>query len=503
VQSSTIPKPNTLGQLKASGYQPREIKDEIRDNLVRKIRAGQTIFPGIIGFDQTVIPQIQNALLARHDFILLGLRGQAKTRIIRTLASLLDEAIPAVKGCPVHSDPLQPISAYARRVIREQGEDTEISWLTPEERFNEKLATPDVSVADLIGDLDPIKAMSQSLSFADEEAMHFGIIPRTNRGIFAINELPDLQPRIQVSLLNIMEEKDIQIRGFPVRIPLDLLMVFTANPEDYTNRGNIITPLKDRIDAQILTHYPESIEESISITRQEAWSGRTNGKLLIPDYVEQIVAQIAVEARKSEYVDPGSGVSARMNIALFETLQSAVERRQLLTDEERGIVRMCDFYLALPAISGKIELVFKGEQEGLTSVSQYIVGKGIKEVFNTLYSPGYRPGSDRKINPEPFKDIISWFESGNSLDLEETMPAKQWLNALRQVAGLEALAREKLSPGDDLQLAAAMEFILEGLSLHYFISKKKGKLGARFVDSLQDMMQSEPQGGGEEDYRLI
>jgi len=496
MEERALSRPATIGELKASGYRPKSVKQEIRDNLIAKLRAGEEIFPGIIGYEQTVIPQVENALLACHDFILLGLRGQAKTRLIRSLVSLLDEAIPAIKGCPLHSEPDRPLSAHARRMVREKGDEAELEWLTPEQRFSEKLATPDVSVADLIGDLDPIKAMSHSLDLSDEEAMHYGIIPRTNRGIFAINELPDLQPRIQVSLLNIMEEKDIQIRGFPVRIPLDLLIVFTANPEDYTNRGNIITPLKDRIDAQILTHYPRTIDESIAITRQEAWTERANGRLQSPEYVERIIAQIAVEARKSEYVDPGSGVSARLNIALMETLHSAMERRMILTGEKSVVARPCDLYAAVPAVSGKIELVFKGEQEGLATVANYLVGRGIKEVFNVLCTPHYRPGSDRKISPEPFREIVGWFEAGNSLELSETLPAAEHLKRLRKVPGLEAKAKETLKPGDDAHLGAAMEFILEGLSLHYLLSKKALREGVRYVDSLEDMMKPESTGEG-------
>jgi magnesium chelatase subunit I len=487
-------RPATVAELKKSGYRLRSVKDEIRENLVRRLKNHETVFPGIIGYDQTVIPQVQNALLARHDFILLGLRGQAKTRLIRQMTALLDEYVPVIKGCPIHSDPLLPLSAQARKVLSDKGDQAGIEWLSRDQRFNEKLATPDVSVADLIGDIDPIKAMSQSLSFADEEAIHYGIIPRTHRGIFAMNELPDLQPRIQVSLLNIMEEKDIQIRGFPIRIPLDIVMVFTANPEDYTNRGNIITPLKDRIDAQVLTHYPASIEESISITRQESWKERAGQRLRVPDYVETMVAQIAVEARHSEYVDQGSGISARMGISLIETLHSAIERRLLLTGEDAGAARPCDLYACVPAVSGKIELVFKGEQEGLSTVSNYLVGKGIKEVFNIICCPGYRPGSDRKISPDPFGKIISWFESGNHLELSGNSPHQEHLAALRKVPGLESMARDRFSPDDDMELSSAMEFILEGLSLHFLISKKTGPEGTRYIDSLQDLMQSESPG---------
>lgn len=484
-------KPKTIAELKRTEYKPRSVKEEIRENLIRMLSAGQSVFPGIIGYEQSVIPEIENALLACHNFILLGLRGQAKTRLIRSLMGLLDQSLPAIWGCPLHSDPLNPQSAHARRQVAEKGDEAEIEWLSREQRFNEKLATPDVSVADLIGDLDPIKAMSQSLSFSDEEAIHYGIVPRTNRGIFAINELPDLQPRIQVSLLNIMEEKDVQIRGFPVRIPLDILMVFTANPEDYTNRGNIITPLKDRIDAQILTHYPKTIEDAISITRQESWSARMDGRMTIPPYVETIVAQVAQEARGSEYVDQSSGVSARMNISFFETLQSAIERRLLRTGDKKEVCRMCDLYACIPAISGKVELVYKGEQEGLASVSHYLVGRGIREVFNQLCVKGYRAGSDRKLNPQPFSEIVSWFESGNSLPLSENLPHREYLRTLQTVPGLEKMAVTTLRPTDDLSKAAAMEFVLEGLSLHHLISKKTDKQGIRYIDSLAEMLSAE------------
>ena len=489
-------RPKTLGKLKASGYRSRSVKREIRENLIKRMKSREEVFSGIIGFERTVIPQIEHALLACHDFILLGLRGQAKTRLIRSLGMLLDDAIPVIKGCPIHSDPLRPLSAEAKKILQEHGDDTEIDWLPADQRFNEKLATPDVSVADLIGDLDPIKAMSQSLSFADEEAMHYGIIPRSNRGIFAINELPDLQPRIQVGLLNILEEKDVQIRGFPIRIPLDLLMVFTANPEDYTNRGNIITPLKDRIDAQILTHYPNTLDDAIAITRQESWVSRRDGPMVIPDYMEKIIAQIGFEARKSEYVDQNSGVSARMSISLYETLYSAIERRMIRTGERIGVARICDLYAGVPAVSGKIELVFKGEQEGLANVANYVIGKGIKEVFNLNCISHYKLGSDRKINPEPFREIIGWFENGNSLDLSSDLPRAEYLSLLRRVPGLEKKAREKLSPGNERELGPAMEFVLEGLQLHYLISKKVDQKGIRFVDSLEDMMKTETTGDG-------
>ena len=322
------PQISTLGDLKASGYRPRSVKDEIRANLIARLQSGDDVFPGILGFDRTVIPQVQNALLGRHDFILLGLRGQAKSRIVRMLPSLLDEWVPEVEGSEIHDDPLDPVSKYARDLIHDQGDLTPVSWLHRSARYGEKLATPDTSIADLIGDIDPIKAATRKLTYADEEVIHFGIIPRTHRGIFAINELPDLQPRIQVGLLNIMEEQDIQIRGFNVRIPIDVLMVYTANPEDYTNRGSIITPLKDRIDSQILTHYPRELGIGVEITRQEAWAERDGAVTVhVPHVFRQVVEQVAFEARASEYVDQKSGVSARLTRAALEDLVSAAERR--------------------------------------------------------------------------------------------------------------------------------------------------------------------------------
>src|SRR5687768_7407782 len=327
-------KPRTLGELRVSGWRPRTVKAEMRANLIARIQSGEPLFPGIVGYDKTVIPQLENAILSQHDFILLGLRGQAKTRILRQLKSFLDEWMPEIEGSEVHDDPFHPISAFARRTVAEKGDATPIAWVHRDERYKEKLATPDVSIADLIGDIDPIKAATRKLSFADEEVIHYGLIPRTNRGIFAINELPDLQPRIQVGLLNILEEKDVQVRGFPVRLPLDMLLVFSANPEDYTNRGNIITPLRDRIASQIMTHYPLTVDDGISITAQEAWTDREAGVTVeIPRLMREMIEEVAIQARKSEYVDQSSGVSARMTISLLENVVSNAERRGLRTGE--------------------------------------------------------------------------------------------------------------------------------------------------------------------------
>jgi magnesium chelatase subunit I len=479
---------NCLGELRDSGYLHRPVKQEIRENLLDLLHREEQVFPGIIGFDRTVIPQIQRALLARHDFILLGLRGQAKTRLIRSLTTLLDPWIPVVDQVEVPDDPLSPVFGVTKRLIQTKGADTPIRWIPREDRFQEKLATPDVSVADLIGDIDPVKVMSRRLELSDEAAIHYGIIPRTNRGIFAINELPDLQPRIQVGLLNILEENDIQIRGFPVRIPLDLLMVFTANPEDYTNRGSIITPLKDRIDAQILTHYPSSVEDAMAITRQEAWVPSENGsEVVIPDYMRQIADQAAFEARESEYVDQNSGVSQRLSISFFETLHSAVEHRLAVQGVHREIARMCDLFHCIPAMTGKMELVFKGEQEGVVNVAHRLIGQAIGKVFDKVFLPPSKKPR-HKINPEPFRDIIGWFENGNQLDLSDHLPFQEYYGRLRQVSGLERLVRKQLSPVDDHHLAAGMEFALEGLVQHFLISKKYDAETVRYVDTVSEMM---------------
>ena len=377
-------RPTTFGTLKESGYHPRPVKDELRANLIARLRSGAPLFPGIVGYEHTVEPQIVNALLSRHDFILLGLRGQAKTRLLRALAGFLDEWVPAIEGCPLNSDPLLPLTHHARTLLETRGDDAPIVWLHRDLRYQEKLATPDVTIADLIGDIDPIKAATLRLDYSDERVIHYGIIPRTNRGIFAINELPDLQPRIQVGLLNILEEKDFQIRGFPVRMPLDVLMVFSANPEDYTNRGNIITPLRDRINSQIITHYPLRREHGLAITSQESWVERGSGvEVAIPPFMRELVEEVAIQARKSEYVDQNSGVSARLPIALIENLVSNAERRALVTGETKVTTRVCDLQQAVSAVSGKVELVLEGEQEGALNVARALLGRGIKGLFRS------------------------------------------------------------------------------------------------------------------------
>ncbi len=385
-------KPHTTGELRAAGYTTIPVREEVRKNLIRKIKNRETLFPGLIGYDKTVIPSLIHALLATHNFILLGLRGQAKSRILRSLSDLLDETIPIIRGCPVNDNPYAPLCKACKRLVEEMGEDTPVEWLHRSDRYNEKLATPDVSIADLIGDVDPIKAANKRISLSDEEAIHFGIIPRSNRGIFAINELPDLQPRIQVGLLNLLEEGDIQVRGYPLRLKLDILIAFSANPEDYTNRGNIITPLKDRIDSQILTHYPRSVSDAMTITEQEARTARdSSARLVMPPYFREMVEEIGFQARQSEFVYQNSGVSARLSISAMENLTSAMEKRALLTGEGVIYPRICDIQATIPAITGKIELVYEGEQEGSTSVARRLIGGAVKKTFEKFFPPATTP----------------------------------------------------------------------------------------------------------------
>jgi magnesium chelatase subunit I len=477
------PSISTLGALRASGYRPRPVKDEVRGNLLAKLRGGEDVFPGILGYERTVVPQIQNALLARHDIILLGLRGQAKSRIVRLLTGLLDEWVPVVSGSEIHDDPLQPVSRYALRLIEERGDDAPVSWLHRSGRYGEKLATPDTSIADLIGDIDPIKAATRKLTYADEEVIHFGIIPRTNRGIFAINELPDLQPRIQVGLLNIMEEQDVQIRGFNVRIPLDVLMVFTANPEDYTNRGSIITPLKDRIDSQILTHYPRDLEVGIRITRQEAWQERAGvgdrvPQVHLPEIFRAIVEQIAFEARSSEFVDQKSGVSARLTRAALEALMSAAERRAVLNDEAETTVRVSDLAAVEPAVTGKVELVYEGEQEGAQEVARALVGKAVATIFKrTFPDPGARVGGSRRPSPAAesgraaYSTVLGWFAGRRTVEIDPDAPDAAYRAALEDVAGLRELAIRHGQPSGDAETAVMMELVLEALHQHSLLGK--------------------------------
>lgn len=477
---------STLGELKKSGWQSRTIKEEMRSNLLNAIQKGEPLFPGILGYEKTVLPQIQNAILARHDMILLGLRGQAKTRILRMLTRFLDEKMPIVAGSEINDDPLNPISRYAKRLVEEKGDETPVKWISRDERYGEKLATPDTTVADLIGDIDPIKAASKKLSLADEEVINYGLIPRTNRGIFVINELPDLQPRIQVALLNIMQERDIQIRGFNIRIPLDVAMGFSANPEDYTNRGNIITPLKDRIDSQIITHYPRELSVAREITRQEAWSQR-NGvvQVNVPDIYRTILEHVAFEARKSEYIDQKSGVSTRMTITAMEQVISAAERRAVHNKEKETTLRMTDLYHMIPALTGKMELVYEGEQEGAVNVAKHVIGKAISGTFKTLF-----PDPNKRLSDETddvYKEIMDWFASGNSLEIPDLESDKSYKKSLDNVSGLTKLVK-KYAGKDEKELYPIMDFVID--SLHQFSKLGKDDLddSRTYTDMLGSML---------------
>ncbi len=490
-------RPATLGELKQSGYRPRGVKDELRENLIARLRTKRTVFTGIVGYDATVLPQLINAILSRHNIILLGLRGQAKTRILRSLTGLLDEFIPVIKGSEVNDDPFAPISKFGREALAARGDALEVEWLPRQARYQEKLATPDVSIADLIGDVDPVKAATRKLTFADEEVIHFGIIPRTNRGIFAVNELPDLQPRIQVGLLNILEEKDIQIRGFPVRMPLDVMLCFSANPEDYTNRGSIITPLKDRIESQVMTHYPLNLADAAAITDQEAWTRREQGlKVRIPDFLREIIEQIAFEARGSEFVDQASGVSARMTIAVLENVISNAERRCLVTGQGATTLRVLDLQGAIPAVSGKLELVYEGEQEGAHKVVTKLIGQAVRAAFDRRFPPVYQRKSEkRRSSPQgprasggredgPYKAVIDYFAAGKRLELTDISPDTEHAAKLESVPGLRDLTREYLKDLDAADLPAAMEFLLEGLHQSSLLAKEDLDRGVLYCDML-------------------
>jgi magnesium chelatase subunit I len=489
-------RPTTLGELRTSGYTVKPVKDELRENLIAKLKSNTPLFPGIIGFEKTVIPAIVNAILAKHDIILLGLRGQAKSRIVRSLPSLLDEYIPVVKGSEINDNPFRPVSKFAVDRVNECGDATPIEWIHRDQRYGEKLATPDVTIADLIGDIDPIKAAAQRLHYAHEGAIHFGIIPRCNRAIFAINELPDLQPRIQVGLFNILEEKDIQIRGFNVRIPMDIMLVFTANPEDYTNRGNIITPLKDRIDSQILTHYPRSLDDAIRITEQEAHVARTGREIRIPFFFKEIIEHLAFEARKSEFVDQKSGVSARLTIAAMENLVSNAERRALLHGDEVVVPRICDLAYVLPGMTGKLELVFEGEQEGSVKVSKALVGKAVRETFKKYFPdplkkrirPSPEQGGKNVVADDPeYGKIIRWFEAGNLTEVSDDMSLDQYTRELEKVKGLREFTKRHMPQLDEqYDLPSMMEFVLDGLHQNSKIAKDE----VEHVTSYKDMVGS-------------
>ncbi len=473
----------------------------MRANLIARIRSGQPLFPGIVGYDKTVIPQLENALLSKHDFILLGLRGQAKTRILRQLKTFLDEWIPEIEGSEIHDDPSQPTSAFGRRVVGDLGDATPIAWVHRDDRYKEKLATPDVSIADLIGDIDPIKAATRKLSFADEEVIHYGLVPRTNRGIFAINELPDLQPRIQVGLLNILEEKDVQVRGFPMRIPLDMLLVFSANPEDYTNRGNIITPLRDRIASQIMTHYPLNVDDGIAITAQESWTERDSGiEVVVTRPLRELVEQVAIEARKSEYVGQSSGVSARMTISLLENVVSNAERRGLRTGETRVWPRLADLHGAIAAISGKVELVYEGEQEGPTNVARHLVGRAVKTLFSRDFPDAFKTRGRGKdpAAAQVYAPIVEWFAGGKGVEISDESTAQELYDELVPITGLEDLATKHLEVERMEEVGPAMEFVLEGLHQNSILSRNRVDGGGTAYGDMLKSMFSGFQSGDED-----
>ncbi len=484
-------KAKTLGELKTAGYYPRPIKDELRENLIKKLKNKEPVFEGIYGFEDTVIPDVERAILSRHNIILLGLRGQAKTRIARLLVNLLDEYMPIVGGSELNDDPLMPISRYARDLVAEKGDDTPVEWVHRNDRYVEKLATPDVSIADLVGDVDPIKAATLKLAYADERVLHFGLIPRSHRSIFVINELPDLQARIQVSLFNILQEGDMQIRGFKLRLPLDIQFLFTANPEDYTNRGSIITPLKDRIESQILTHYPRTIDIARSITQQEANVSNEQRKAVdVPDVLQVLLEQISFSARESELIDEKSGVSARLSISAYENLISTAEHRMLINGEKKTKARITDFWGVVPAITGKVELVYEGEQEGPYAVALNLIGAAAKELF-LKYFPNpdkLRRGESR----DPYGVIKAWFAGGNKVNLMTAATDQEYKAELSNVAGLKKIvAAYDVPKSEELTF---MELVLFGLTEFNVIGKNLVESTMTFEDGLAGMF-----GGGNGD----
>lgn len=501
----------TVGRLRDAGWTDKTVKEEMRANLLRRIASGEDRFPGIHGYDRTVLPAVENAVLARHDMILLGLRGQAKTRILRSLSSLLDASLPIIAGCDINDSPYRPICKRCRRLASEKGDELPIEWIGPERRYREKLATPDVTVADLIGDIDPVKAANLRLEYSDEEVIHYGIIPRTNRGIFAINELPDLAPRIQVALLNILEEGDLQIRGFPLRIPIDLMLVFSANPEDYTSRGNIITPLKDRIDSQVLTHYPTDLATARRITEQEAWVDRPDSEgIEVPERARDLVEQIAFIARESELVDQSSGVSARMPISAMELLVSNLERRKITTGDAIVSPRLSDLMMLAPAITGKVEMVYEGEQQGAEVVARNLIGSAVLSLFESIFPAAERQGHRRRRGSEdeedaeslfrrandhdapappedaaPYREIIDWFASGGEVVLSDLQPFDEYAGALDRVAGLGDLVDTIARPSDARDRAFLMELVLEGLHQSLRIAREDLDSTIRFRELMR------------------
>lgn len=486
IQNTLVNKIKTLGDLKGSGYTPKSIKQELRDNLITQLNAKKNIFNGVLGYDDTVIPDVERALLSRHNMILLGLRGQAKTRMARMMTRLLDEYVPYIKGSELHDDPMEPITTFGKQQVAELGDALEIEWLHRDERYVEKLATPDVSVADLIGDVDPIKAASMKLSYSDERVIHFGLVPRSHRCIFVINELPDLQPRIQVALFNMLQEGDVQIRGFKMRLPLDIQFVFTANPEDYTNRGSIVTPLKDRIESQILTHYPKSIDISKEITAQEARILEVQvDRVTVNPLIHDLLEQISFEARKSEYVDAKSGVSARLTISAYENLVSTSERRALLNKEAKTHARISDMHGVIPAITGKVELVYEGEQEGPANVARILIGKSIRSLFPAFFP---NPESFKKKEQNPYQEIVNWFSSGKYVEVLNDLTEKEYAARLMEVPGLFELVKKYQGGADGKELLLYMEFLLHALAEFSQISKNELEGGGlQFKDLMSSM----------------
>ena len=475
------PKIKNLKELKASGYKSKSIKDELSDNLSELIKSGKPSFPNIYGYENTVIPDLERAILSKHNINFLGLRGQAKTRLARMMVKLLDEWIPIIKGSEINDDPLAPISTLGKKILEDNGDDTEIIWLHREERFFEKLATPDVTVSDLIGDVDPIKAASLKLSYADERVIHFGMIPRANRCIFVINELPDLQARIQVSLFSILEEKEIQIRGFKLRIPLDLQFIFTANPEDYTNRGSIVTPLKDRIGSQIITHYPHTLNIAKKITKQE--SDTRQSKIHIPELAYDLVEEINFAARKSEYVDYKSGVSARMSITAFENLVSTAKRRILINGEDKTSVRLSDFTGIIPSINGKIELVYEGEEQGTDQISFNLISEGVKTIFLNFFPEISKLEKPNEVTP--YDEILSWFvDNGGELFIGDEFTNKEYNNVIDEIKPLNKLIDKYCKAIKNEDINFVKEILLWGLSSFKKLSKNRMLDGIEFKDSL-------------------
>ncbi|TVZ51170.1 magnesium chelatase [Dokdonia sp. Hel_I_53] len=471
----------TLGQLKNTGWKSRSIKDELREHLIEKLESGASTFAGIHGYEHTVIPELERAILSKHNINLLGLRGQAKTRLARQMVNLLDEWMPIVQGSEINDDPLEPISRYATSLIAETGDDTPIKWIHRSDRFAEKLATPDVTVADIIGDVDPIKAANLKLSYADDRVIHYGMIPRANRCIFVINELPDLQARIQVALFNILQEGDIQIRGFKLRLPLDMQFVFTANPEDYTNRGSIVTPLKDRIGSQILTHYPETVEIARTITEQEAkLDERQKSKIHVPNLVMDLLEEISFVARESELIDEKSGISARMSITAFENLMSTAERRMLLSGDKNTVIRYSDILGIIPAITGKVELVYEGEQEGADEVAKILIGDATKSLFDD-YFPKIEKLT-KEDQEDPYENILAWFFEQNGFELENNLSDREYKLIIDSITPLEDLINKYQPDTSEKDRYFLKEFILFGLVEYKKLSKYQLTTGMRFND---------------------